>query len=167
MSWAFWARRPHGNTQLFWIKVPCLFSTFPSFAPTHSLASPHGFLLALLLTSAVVAEKMGMTDCSFLGVAWSTCLGSGGRKGTETIVVDPDGYFAFPRTLGGEISPSLYWGRGLLGLTLHGGSTQGAGLFSLCLGPLRAWSLDHNLCGMKVHPSFLASWVSSWFFPVY
>ena len=46
---------------------------------------------------------MGMTDCSFLGVAWSRCLGSGGRKGTETIVVDPDGYFAFP-VLWGERS---------------------------------------------------------------
>ena len=53
------------------------------------------------------------------------------EKSTATVVLDPDGYFAFPFINGKRPYLPLTGGRGPLGLTLHGDSTQGAGLFSI------------------------------------
>ena len=59
-----------------------------------------------------------MPVCSFWALLGARAWAPEGKKGAVTIVVDPDGYSAFPRLRGGETLPSPFWGERPNGLNL-------------------------------------------------
>ena len=102
---------------------------------------------------------MGMTECSFLGVAWSTCLGSGGRKARRPLFL-----------IRMATSPSPHSGeearRALLSTVI---AYKGQDCFKNM--PWSAEDMESRSLSLFGHVKFTkaysASWVSSWFFPVY